>query len=984
MMDERTWAVGDECNGFQLVEITPLEDYKAYGYLFRHIATNMEVYQMVNDDTELFFSYVFRTLPNNDCGIPHILEHCVLAGSKKYPVRDPFMTLLKGSTNTYMNAMTYPDKTLYPAASPLKKDFDNLFCVYTDAVFAPLLREETFQQEGVRMVYDGEKAHFEGVVFNEMLGDGADHDSIVGRSSVRTLFPDTSYAFESGGDPEQIIQLNYQQFLAFYSKFYHPSNCKLFLYGAMEIGAKLEMLDNEYLRTYGSVSVNSLPPLSSPWKAPRKISFTSPMEEGEGENGSSVVLSWATSKVDDPLEVITLSTLVDILLGNPGSPLYKALLDAQLGQDISPESGMSADFREMPFIVGFKGIDPSKAEVAETVILQEIKKIVKGGIDKDVIDSCMKRSRFKLQEIPGGIPNGFRALNRAIRGWLLDHSPSLTIKTSQPLSALETALEENPRYFEDWMQKHLLDNPHRCLVTVIPDSEHQKRQNAAIEKYAQMQIDALGKKELKSLTEENEHFMQFEQEGDTQEDLAKVPYLKLEDLPSTINPNTHEYLLCGGRDLFLRPLFCNGIVYADFAVQLEDLNERELIILPLYIRLLQMTGIGKMSYPQVANRLKYLTGDTNIFLEMGSTFEEHDRMLMVCRAKMFSEDFTEALSFIGTLLREANVWDVERLKAAYLNLKTDYIDNVTYSAHGFASLCAASVFSNVQYEGEQLSGLHQWFFLDTIKDDQLPQLAEEFVALQKKLSNRNRLILHLTCDENLTTSLFTEYEQFVLQFPDGEQISPRIRSYEPVSKGEIHAVELYRLPSTVSYTAYVIRSSERGSINQAAQVLLGQILTGNDLWEVIRGQGGAYGVSAHADVMEQLFIFSSYRDPRIAGTFADFKKCLEIYSTRDIDAKHIENALISIIGSDLRPLSPAQDSILAFRRLLYKITDEYRMMRRQQMLKMDSASLNAGAKALLELGKSEESFVVLSGGQLLESEKAKNPMLDRPSVRLNL
>ncbi|MDT4761204.1 insulinase family protein [Sphaerochaeta sp. PS] len=983
-MSERQWAVGDEVSGFALVEVSSLEDYRATGYLFRHIATGMEVYQMVNDDSELFFGYVFRTLPNNDCGIAHILEHCCLAGSKNYPVRDPFMTLLKGSTNTFMNAMTYPDKTLYPAASPLKKDFDNLFSVYTDAVFAPLLREETFQQEGVRMVCEGESCHFEGVVFNEMLGGGSDHDSIVGRASVRSLFPDTPYTFESGGLPEQIVQLNYQQFLAFYSMFYHPSNCKLFLYGDMEVGAKLEMLENAYLRSYGKLNVDSLVPLSEPWKAPRKSSFTSPVEEGEGDNGDSVVLSWATCEASDPLALITLSTLVDILLGNPGAPLYKALLDSKLGKDISPESGMSADFREMPFTVGFKGIDADKADEAEHVILTSLKAIVSEGLAVDIIASSMKRSRFKQQEIPGGIPNGLRALNRATRSWMVDLSPTVAIGTTEPLEALQKALEANPRYFEDWIQHHLLDNPHRSMVVVKADSEHERRQLATIEKYAKEQADALGKKGLKLLAQQNEHFLQFELEGDSEEDLAKVPYLKLEDLPTTIVPNLYEQLTCAGRPLYLKKMFCNKIVYADFAFHLEDLSERELMLLPLYIRTLQLTGIGDMEYPQVANQLKYLTGDTNLYLEMGSSHQGDDRMLLVCRTRTLVEDFEPALTFLHKLFTEANVGDLERLQASLTNLKTDYVDNITYSAHSFASLSAASIFSNVQFEGEQLSGLDQWFFLENIHDEQLFLVAEEFLALQKKLNNRNRLVFHLGCDDELVPSLVSQYDQFAQRFELKDEIVMRQRSYEKVSKGLAHAVELFRLPSTVSYAAYVIRSSKRGSDNQASQVLLGQILSGNDLWEKVRGQGGAYGVSAHADVMEELFFFTSYRDPRIAGTLADFTKSLELYTTKEIPAKDIENALISTVGNDLRPLSPSQDSILSFRRILYNITDEFRTMRRKQMLAMTSSHLNEGAKALLDLAKSEDSVVVIAGSALLDTEKAKNPTLDRPSRRLPL
>ncbi len=983
-MSERQWTVGDEFSGFVLSEISPLEEYKATGYLFRHIATEMEVYQVVNDDKERFFSYVFRTLPNNDAGIAHILEHCCLAGSKKYPVRDPFMTLLKGSTNTFMNAMTYPDRTMYPAASPLQKDFDNLFSVYTDAVFAPLLREETFQQEGVRMVCEGDSCHFEGVVYNEMLGGGADHDSIVGRNSVRSLFPDTPYAFDSGGSPEHIIQLNYQQFLAFYSMFYHPSNCKLFIYGDMSVGEKLEMLDSEYLRSYAKLNVDSLPPLSEPWKTPRKTSFTSPVEEGEGQGGNSVVLSWATCEASDPLALITLSTLVDILLGNAGSPLYKALLDSKLGKDISPESGMSGEFREMPFTVGFKGIDAEKAEEAQELILNSLKDIVDKGLDSSLIASSMKRSRFKQQEIPGGFPNGFRALIRSLKGWLVDQSPSATIGTTAPLQALEDALIENPRYFEEWIQQHLLDNPHRCLVTVKADSEHEKRQMAAIEKYAQAQAQALGKKGLKALAQQNERFLAFELEDDTIEDKQKVPYLKLDDLPSNIEPNSYEEHYIAERPLYLKKMFCNKIAYADFAFQLEDLSERELLLLPLYIRLLQMTGIGTMEYPEVTNKLKHLTGDTNLYVEMGSSHEGGDRMLLVCRTRTLVEDFSEALTFLHTLLTEANVGDIERLQAALTNLKGDYTDNITYAAHSFASLSASSIFSSIQYEGEQLAGLEQWFFLESLHDEQLFLIAEEFEAMQAKLNNRKRMILHLGCDEDLVPTLVPSYEKFVQLFEVKEEIQPKIRSYEKVSQGLAHAVELYRLPSTVSYNAYVLRSSGRGTDEQAAQVLLGQIITGNELWEKIRAQGGAYGVSAHADVMEELFIFSSYRDPRIAGTWADFTKSLELYTTKEVDPKDIENALITTVGNDLRPLAPSQSSILCFRRILYNITDEFRMMRRNQLLCMTSVNLNEGAKALLENAKVEDSFVGIAGMQLLETEKAKSPALDRPSRRLPL
>ncbi len=983
-MSERQWAVGDELSGFRLVEIQALPDYKGEGYLFRHIETNMEVFQIVNDDSELFFSYVFRTLPNNDCGIAHILEHSVLAGSQRYPVRDPFMALLKGSTNTFMNAMTYPDKTLYPAASPLQKDFDNLFAVYTDAVFAPLLREETFWQEGVRLVCEGETCHFEGVVYNEMLGDGADHDSIVGKWSVRSLFPDTPYAFDSGGNPEQIVQLDYQQFLSFYSRFYHPSNSRLFLYGKLPVGEKLEYLDSQYLKTRGSLNVNSICPLAKSWERERTVRLTSPMEEGQGPQSASVVLSWATTEVTDPLQVVTLSTLVDILLGNPAAPLYKALLDSELGLDISPESGMSADFRQMPFTVGFKGIATEKAAEAKTCILDALATIVDEGLDAELVASSLKRARFKQLEIPGGVPNGLRSLNRSLRGWLFDLSPFATIESAKPLADLEQALAANPRYFEDWIRQHLLENQHRCLVVVTPDGEHEKRQTQAIAKYAKQLALEMGKKGLKQLSAQTQRFLQFEQETDTPEALATVPYLHLDDLPSVVQPNTHQLEVAGGQDLFIRPQFCNQIVYADIAFRLEDFSERELLLLPFYTRLVQMTGMGDLSYAQVANRLKHLTGDFSLFAELGSSCTQEDTLVLLCRTKTLLEDFEEAMLFVRRLLTEAKVDDLKQIKLVLNNYRTDFADSITYSAHSFASLCAASVFSPIQWEGEQLSGLHQWFFLESITEQQLPALAEEMKQLQSKLNNRQRIINHLSCDAEQVVPLIPVWQQFVEGFAEQGPVKRNKRRYHEVSSGTVHEVQIYRLPATVSYAAWALRTSERGSLEQAAQVLLAQILTTNDLWEVIRGQGGAYGVSANADVMEQMFVFSSYRDPRIAGTYRDFKQILSSYTTKQIERKHLENALISIIGSELKPLSPGQDSLLSFRRLLYHISDEFRAMRREQLLSLASEDLNKGAQALLDLATKEDAYVVLSGSQLLETEKEKHPMLDRPSVRLPL
>ncbi|HOE84192.1 MAG TPA: insulinase family protein [Sphaerochaeta sp.] len=983
-MDEHQWSVGDQIAGFQITAIENLEEYQGVGYTFSHIETGMEVFQLVNDDRERFFSYIFKTLPSNNSGVAHILEHCVLAGSERYPVRDPFMSLLKGSVNTFMNAMTYPDKTLYPAASPLKADFDNLFNVYTDAVFAPLLREETFWQEGVRLVCTEEGCRYEGVVFNEMLGDGSDHDSIVGRNSVRFLYSDSAYSFDSGGDPEEIIKLDYQQFVSFYSQFYHPSNAKLFLYGDLEVGEKLAFLEEHYLLHRGSLNINATVTESRAWDRERTATFTSPTENGEGKASNSVVWAWATEPVTDSLEVVTLSTLVDILLGNPAAPLYKAILESGIGEDISPESGMSTDYYQMPMIIGFKGIDADRSEEAGAFILDTLKKIVKDGLDRKLVTSSLKRARFRLLEIPGGAPNGLRILGRAMRGWIYDLGPTATIGSAKPLARLEAAVRKNRRYFEDWIETHLLENPHRCLVTVKGDETYHDRQLEVIAKYTQRVTDDLGKKGVREVMAQNERFDRFEEDGDDEASLATIPRLLIEDLPVEVKENTHQERLCATRPLFVRTGFCNTISYVNIAMNTEDLESDELLLLPFYLRLVQMSGVGNRSYVEVATALKDCTGDFALFLEMGSTLSGDAAQNLICRIKVLPSDAKKALALTADILRTSAVDDLGAVQQVLTTLRGEYRDSVTYSAHGFASLAAAAQLQPLQYEGELLSGLSQWLYLEGIERDDLDGLAARMKALQQKLDNRERLTLHLLCDEENQDSMAALLETFVSSFGHGEPIEAKKRVYEQFNGDEIHALSIYRLPSSVSYQAYALRTSERGSDLQAAQALLAQMMSGNELWERIRGQGGAYGVNTTVDVMEELFLFSTYRDPRIVASFDDFKEVLASYAAGKVDTKALESALIAMVGSELRPLSPSQQSLLSFRRLLYHISDEYREKRREQLLAIDSEAIRSAASALIEGAATVESRVVITGSQLLEKERAKDPALEREAIRLPL
>ncbi len=998
---------GDELHGFILQAVDVLDDYHGFGYLLRHRITGMEVYHVANEDSENFFGYLFKTPPLNDCGVPHIIEHCILAGSKRYPLRDPFMALLKGSANTFMNAMTYPDFTVYPAASPLAKDFSHLFAVYTDAVFNPLLREETFWQEGIRLTADKDgKLRFDGVVFNEMLGELSDHDSIVGRQSIRSLYPDTPYFFESGGDPEEMVKLSYRQFASYYGSYYHPSNCRLFLYGNLPIESKLALLDDEYLRDFSALSPAGASPLARTWCKPKIAVATSPCEEADPKSDdATVTISWATTLVDDPIQTLSLSILTDILLGNPGAPLYKAIIDSQLSKDISQVSGMDTSFRQMPFTVGLKGIDPEKALEAQDLVMETLRRIAETGIPSSLVENAVKRQEFSMRELSGDVPIGLRAMNRAARGWLQNLQPHTTIRVRQPLEELKKAIaaarplqvelftkseRKNQRhgYFEQWIQDNLLDNPHRCLLTVKPDPEHSKLQEQTINRRLEEIKNSLEKNGMARLQEETARFHRYEADKDSPEALRCIPSLTREDLPGDNRILRQELVQLDEVPLYVQPMETNGIIYTDFLIEVDDLSEAEQALLPIYTRLLHMTGVGDTPYEEVAVRIRNLTGGLFFYLENSALLmsEESSISALVCRMKCLEPDHPQALELVSDILLNSRMDDTERIAAVINDLVSDYEGNITSSGQMYASQRAAAAFSPVLRQNEIWNGLTQWFHLTTysVKDEgALEQLAHRLVTLQQTLCVRSRMIAHLCASEQMIAESRPRLMEFINRFPKDGQVLPHLRRPFPVMSDTPQSdFEMFRIPAAVSFSAVVIKAAQPYLPEQAHQSVLSQILTTTHLWEQVRGVGGAYGVSAHIDMLERICIFTSYRDPRIEGTLQDFRAVLDKVATEGVDAELLELSIISIISREIKPLYPKEAAMIALRRTLYGITDDFRASRRSWILQTTPEDIRKAAQSLLASFDARAVTVVVAGQELLEKEAVITPRLRMESVKL--
>ncbi|MGM0432293.1 MAG: insulinase family protein [Spirochaetota bacterium] len=994
--------VGGTLHGFTLVSKTKLPEQNAIGLRFTHDATGLELYHVANKDPENMFAFMFKTPPKNNYGTPHIIEHAVLSGSRKYPSKEPFLSLMKGSANTFLNAMTYPDKTVYPAASPIRKDYFNMMSVYADAVFFPLLRRETFKQEGFRLCVD-EKNHlsYDGIVFNEMKGAYSDHDSIVEEHSVRTLFPDSPYGFDSGGNPEEIPNLTFEEFTGYHAEFYHPSNCRIFLYGNIATEKQLEFIETNYLKEFSLVKFSHEVGEPKQWDRPKQFEFTSPLSEGElPAKKSTITLNWWACNITNPLDVLTLEVLTEALLGNPGAPLYKAIIESGYGADIAPISGMDSDFKQVVFSLGITGTDPEHRDSFEQLMLKELGNLVKEGIPEEIVRQAIQRIEFQQREIRGGIPNGLRVFSRSARGWLHGLAPEDTLVFSPTMERLkelvgEVRIQNQPSggkkkttqgYLENWIERHLITNMHRALVVVRPEAEH----IAKIEKRLAQQLakreQQLTKNGLRQLHDEQRRYADFQSSEDSPEILERIPTLSRQDLPKEISKLNIEHKELESAVFLRQQLFTNGITYVELAVDINGLSEWQQQLMPLFTRLIYMTSLPGMSYDELSRKLAELTGGFSIRLEAGTS---EPRRFMIIRMKALSEQISPAVEFMKRILVEAEFSNLRRLKDVVQELKSNYVSHIIPGGSMYASLRAASHLSPAAAEEELWKGVSQWFFLKGIEVDNqksLKQIAEELERIRSSILVQSRLTVQVTGEQAGIEAAVSSLQGLVQTIPaqaapTGESASSAEHiEHEPLDSYE----EAFILPSQVGFTAFSCRAEPFGTTEQVAQSVLLHVLKTSFLWDWIRMQGGAYGAGADIDSVEEYITFSSYRDPRLAETFSDYQRAVEQAAAGKITSQQTELSIISLVGRDARPLSPGEKSYLGLKRYLFSITDKMREERRTHLLQITRDATAEAANGLLQLMKGERSRVVLCSSGMLERDREKLPGCYEHSVKLPL
>ena len=968
---------GQKLNGFTVTSVQQLDEYNSTGIRLVHDKTGCEVYHLHNKDKENLFAFGFKTIPEDDTGVAHILEHSVLCGSEHYPLKDPFLILMQSSMNTFLNAFTFPDKTVYPASSTVEKDFYNLMAVYGDAIFFPMLKREIFQQEGHRLEYDEHGGiRIQGVVYNEMKGNTSNRDSIVGEWSMRSLFHKSPYRFESGGDPESIPKLTYEQFLHFHSQYYHPSNCRIFLYGDIPIEKHLQFLNDRFLHRFNLKK--HIPELKKEprWEKPVKMKKYYPVDSDDKNEGKTdIIINWLLPPVTDPELLISWEILDEALLGHVGSPLAKAIKESGIGQDLSGASGLESELLEMIFTVGVKGSESSRSDDLEKLIESTLRGLVDNGIPKDILEGAMYRIEFENREVNGGSgPYALRLMRMAYRGWLHGAEPERTLRFTDYMDSVKKYLHENPTYFEKLIEEYLLNNNHKSTVIVEPDANATERREKKLQQLLDKKVRALSEEDMELIGEEQQNLKTYQETPDSAEDIARIPYLKKDELPKKVQRIPMEYGKTGfGGSALGHSAFTNGIVYLDVALDLSGLPEEYYLYLPLFTKALTGMGAGNMSYDQVARKMSKAAGGFRSNLESGSTVkEEKTKAGLFFRLKSLSETFEEALNLAGVVLREPDFTDTKRLKDIYYEILNGLRSSVMHSGHSHMSLRAARSFSDSITLTERWKGISQLEFLAQLDmDNEIDALVTKFAEMHKNIITQNRISYCITADEPVKAKADSMVKTMLgtLESADSQTAVP---GFVNVGKKQFPKHEGFYVPLTVGYVARTFPAAKFSQNGHAEELILSHMLKTGYLWHRIRMQGGAYGAFSSIFGREGIFVFSSFRDPNIADTLAAYSEALQSVESGEVSEEMLQKALIGTISSEEHPLLPIERGLLGFKRWFYGVSDEDRQKKRDAYFSLTPESLQKAAARLRENSR-KSSEAVLAPKEMFEKDSEALP-----------
>lgn len=1011
-------------HGFSLVEERYIEELSSRARVWKHAKSGAELLSLCNADENKVFGVSFRTPPKNSTGVAHILEHSVLCGSKKYPVKEPFVELLKGSLQTFLNAFTYPDKTCYPVASTNLADFYNLIDVYLDAVFYPCISKEIFQQEGWHYeCKDDGSLEYKGVVFNEMKGAYSAPESVLGEETQHSIFPDTTYGLDSGGNPANIPDLSYEEFKEFHARYYHPSNGRFYFWGDDDEEARLALLD-KVLEHFDAISVDSAVPLQGAFSAPRRVEAfyaagadaegveeigadageyddddvedtenyveecdacadNEPENEGAGESVESasssensaakamMTVNWLLPETKDAECNFALQMLEHILIELPASPLRKALIESGYGEDLAG-SGLECELRQMYFSVGLKGMRPENEGAVQELILRTLQGLADAGIAKESIEAAVNSVEFDLRENnTGRFPVGLAVMTRALTTWLYGEDPMTPIAFEAPLGAIKARLAKGEPVFEELIRRYFLENQHRTTVLVLPSqSLDATRREAETARLAAVRA-AMDDAEFDAVKAQMERIHARQTTPDSAEALASIPQLGVGDLPLTnkLIPSERAALTPAVPVLW-HDIDTKGILYTDAAFSLGAVPESLLPLVPLWGRTLTEMGTTQRNFVDLSMRIARKTGgiDSETLFLSPLHAPQNTVAHVLVQGKATQDKTAELFALLAEILLQPNFDDRERFRSIVLEEKARLEHSFVPSGHVYVMSRLKARYTQSGMLGELCGGFSALEYLRNLAvrvENSWDSVLAELQQLHTLIIRNNAALVNLTASAQLYAEAKPLAEQLAAALPtnDSADASGAWQSHLPAEN------EALILPAQVNYVGKALNLGAVGyKYTGAASVILKHLRMGY-LWDNVRVLGGAYGAFCTLDRATGVFSQVSYRDPNVLETVGIFDKSAEYLRTLELDKDALATSIVGAMGDMDTHLLPDAKGMAALARHFAGDTDEKRQVLREEILHTSMKDFHEFGEALAEAQKQPTCICVLGGAKAEECAK---------------
>lgn len=951
---------------YEILDEHRVEDVQSDGFILRHKKSGARIAILSNNDDNKVFYIGFRTPPEDETGVPHIIEHTTLCGSKKFPVKDPFIELAKGSLNTFLNAMTYPDKTVYPVASCNDQDFKNLMDVYLDAVFNPNITkyEEIFKQEGWHYELTGkdDELKINGVVYNEMKGAYSSPDEVLSSQIYRSLFPDNTYSKDSGGNPEYIPKLTYEAYLDFYHKYYHPSNSYIYLYGDMDVVERLEWLDKEYLSLYDYKKVNSeinkQPAFDEIKNVEAQYSIT--MDDSQ-ENKTYLSYNRVVGDSLDKMLYQAFDVLDYALVSSPGAPVKQALIDAGIGDDVY--GSYDAGILQPVFSFVAKNANASQADEFESIIENTLKEVVKTGINKEALLAGINSSEFKFREADfGQFPKGLLFGLNCLDSWLFDDmKPFIHLECLGTFAKLRKAVDTD--YFEKLIQEYLLDNTHGSSVTVKPKRGLGNEREEALAKELSDYKASLSDEEIKKLIEDTEHLKKYQEEPSSDEDLRKLPMLTRADMKKNAMPfsNIEDELL--DVKVVRHDIESNGIDYISFLFDAGDFAQNELGYLGFFTNALGLVSTEKYSYTDLANATNIYTGGISTGTASHPDIKDRNNFVFKfeVKLKVLEKNLDKALELMEQMLLSSDFTDTKRLGELVAQIKARLQANLSSSGHLVAAMRSMSSFSRYALYQDELKGVAFYRSICRIEKElsESPKsVSDKLTAIAKKLFARNRMLISFTGNNEAYSNAKPSLEKVITGF---NKISAT------GNQAEVHfntAKEAFIDASQIQYVAKTGDFICEGYEYTGALRLLRIILSYDYLWINVRVKGGAYGcMNTFLRSGESYFV--SYRDPNLSDTLDVYDRIPEYIKSFSPDERDMTKYIIGTFSALDTPMNPEAKGSRSLSAYLEGITYEQIQKERNEILNAQPEDIRRLAD-LVEAVLKKDSICVIGNENMIK------------------